>query len=165
MIDFTVRNFGKPGIMATFHLANADSPYSSNFVSYSKANQSVRGAAFVGQIRNAIKARSAFGPAPWVGYWWWQYTDNTAEGNNWGLVTIKDNAYDGHEAVSSTVACSSPINSFTCGGEAANFGNVIAPVINANADIDHAIADSSGSSAATAQTGTPGSGSNPKKRE
>jgi hypothetical protein len=165
MIDYTVRNFGKPGIMATFHLANADSPYSSNFVSYSKANQSVRGAAFAGQIRNAIKARSAFGPAPWVGYWWWQYTDNTAEGNNWGLVTIKDNAYDGHEAVTSTVACSSPINNYNCGGEAGNYGNVIAPVISANADIDRAIADSSSNSAAPARNATPPrGGSNSKNR-
>jgi hypothetical protein len=139
MIDFTVQNFGKPGVMATFYLANADSPYSSNLPSYSFATQALRGAAFNSQVSNAVAQTSSFGANPWLGYWWWQYTDSTSETDNWGLVTVKDNAYDGHEAVTATVTCSAPINAFSCGGEAGNYGNVITSVMSANAALDSAI--------------------------
>jgi hypothetical protein len=136
MIDFTAQYYGKPGVMATFYLANADSPYGSNLPSYSFATQALRGAAFSSQISNALAATTAFGTAPWSGYLWWQYTDNPPETDNWGLATVKDNAYDGHEAVTSTVSCSSPIGAFSCGGEAGNYGNVLTSVLNTNANID-----------------------------
>jgi len=139
MINFTVQNFGKPGIMATFYLANEDSPYSSNVVPYSFRTQPLRGAAFSSQIVSEIASTSSYGPSPWVGYWWWQYSDNTSERNNWGLVTTKDNAYDGYEASTSIHACSAPLTRYTCGGETANYGDVISSVKKANAEIDNAV--------------------------
>ena len=52
----------------------------------------------------------------------------SSENSNYGLVSPLDNAYDGHESVTGSVACSSPINTYTCGGEAANYGDAITPI-------------------------------------
>jgi len=51
---------------------------------------------------------------------------------NQGLVSINDNAYDGHEAVTAKVPCSPPLQAYSCGGEAGNYGDVISKVKQAN---------------------------------
>ncbi|HEV2299104.1 MAG TPA: hypothetical protein VGR72_11375, partial [Candidatus Acidoferrales bacterium] len=70
------------------------------------------------------------GTYPLVGFNWWSWQDF----QNWnqGLVSIHDNAYDGHEAVTGTVACSPPLQAIACGGESANYGDAISEVRAAN---------------------------------
>jgi hypothetical protein len=73
------------------------------------------------------------GNYPYIGVYWWEYTDNFGEQLNWGIVTHLDNAYDGHEAVTGSVTCSAPLQAYTCGGESGNYGNLVTPVKAANA--------------------------------
>jgi hypothetical protein len=54
------------------------------------------------------------------------------EKTNWGLKTPTDNAYDGHEAVAPVVACSSPVQAYTCGQEAGNYGDAVTSIKSAN---------------------------------
>lgn len=75
-----------------------------------------------------------------IGYEWWQWQDaNNREGYNEGLVSNSDNAYDGHEDVTGSVACSAPISASTCGGEPGNEGDFIDTVRTTNNSIYSAI--------------------------
>ena len=137
-IDFTGQYFGdKPIIEGQYRSANADSAWSSvsrtidNLHEF--ATQQARGQDYYNIITSLHSlSYTATGSHPFIGASWWQYTDNRSEQRNWGLVTLLDNAYDGHEAVSAKVSCSAPTQSYTCGGEAANYGDVITQVRAAN---------------------------------
>ena len=71
----------------------------------------------------------AAGSQPFVGMRWWAYTDSSAEKTNWGLVSLKDNAYNGIEAV---IAAGVDPWGYPTGGEAGNYGNFLSSVISAN---------------------------------
>lgn len=136
--DFMGQYFGdKPILEGQYRAANADSAWSSNTSTVDNigqfATQQARGSAYANDI-TALRtaAFTSNGSHPYVGEAWWQYTDNRGEKTNWGLVSLLDNAYDGHESVSGTVSCSAPLQSFTCGGEAGNYGDVITQVKAAN---------------------------------
>jgi hypothetical protein len=101
------------------------SPGSTDF-----ATQTARGQAWYNMVSALLTTPSYNGTYPLVGFDWWSWQDT--QGLNMGLVSIHDNAYDGHEAVSGTLLCSAPHKAFTCGGEAANYGDVITPVKSAN---------------------------------
>ena len=80
---------------------------------------------------------SSSGVCGWVGTDWWAYYDfSYYEKMSFGLVTWRDNAYDGAEAVTSKVSCSGPTSSYLCGGEVKNYGNFLGPVTNANRQLD-----------------------------
>jgi len=64
----------------------------------------------------------------WIGNVWWGSHDFLNEKTDWGLKTPSDNAYDGHESVTGSVSCSPPLQSFKCGGEARNYGDVVTGV-------------------------------------
>jgi len=101
--------------------------------------QAARGQDFFNKV-SILPSRSytATGTHPFVGYFWWQYTDNEAEKLNWGLVTLRDNAYDGNEDVGPIVVCSPPLLSFSCGSELRGpFGSVISAVSSTNTTIDN----------------------------
>jgi hypothetical protein len=66
-----------------------------------------------------------------MGIKFWAYSDTTWEVTNYGLTTPLDNAYDGLEATTGAHACSIPLQSYTCGGEAANYGDAVTAVRNA----------------------------------
>jgi hypothetical protein len=71
----------------------------------------------------------------WVGIVWWSSHDfngNNGEYTDWGLKTTSDNAYDGHEAGSTIVPCSPPLQGLQCGGETRNYGDAITAVKDAN---------------------------------
>ncbi len=137
-IDYIGQYFGdKPIIEGQYRSANPDSAWSSVAVTadniHEFATQQARGQAYYNDVTNLLSlAYTSTGSHPFVGASWWQYTDNRSEQRNWGLVSLLDNAYDGHESVSATVSCSAPIQSFTCGGEAGNYGDVITQVRAAN---------------------------------
>lgn len=137
-LDYIGQYFGdKPIIEGQYRSANADSAWSSVAVAVDNihefATQQQRGQAYYNDVTNLqALAYTSIGSHPFVGASWWQYTDNRSEKRNWGLISLLDNAYDGHEAVSARVACSAPTQSYTCGGEAGNYGDVITQVRAAN---------------------------------
>jgi hypothetical protein len=136
--DYVGQYFGdKPIIEGQYRSANPDSAWSSSTVTvdniHNFTTQQARGLDYYNQITNIRSmAVSSTGSHPFIGISWWQYTDNRGEKLNWGLVTLLDNAYDGNEAVSAHVPCSAPLQTFTCGGEAGNYGDVITQVKAAN---------------------------------
>jgi hypothetical protein len=139
-LDFIYQHFGdKPLLIGTFQTANADSAlyrdHGSVFL-YDFPSQSARGAHYEQLARSfSSAAYSENGSRPFVGILWWQYLDNHGEKNNWGLVSLLDNAYDGHEAVLGSVSCSPPLQRYHCGGEERDYGDVIDPVKAANQQI------------------------------
>jgi len=74
---------------------------------------------------------------PWVGYDWWAYLSQSFyEHTNFGLVSWRDNAYDGNEDTAATATCSSPLTGYSCGGEGSTYGNFLGPVTSINASLD-----------------------------
>jgi hypothetical protein len=132
MLDFMAQWYGGPFIDGVFLHSNADSPFSSNMLSNDYPTQAARGLAYQSTVQSFLSSTTSVGFNPRVGFGWWQYGDNSGEGTNWGLVTLKDNAYDGHEAATGSVTCSAPLESYLCGGEAGNYGDVITSVKAAN---------------------------------
>jgi len=103
--------------------------------------QAARGQDFFNNV-SALPARSftATGTRPYLGYFWWQYTDNQAEMLDWGPITNRDNAYDGNEDVDPVVTCSSPIQAFSCGGELRGpYGSLIQMIQLTNSTIDNTL--------------------------
>lgn len=94
------------------------------------ATQAARGQAWYDWVSSLLTTPGANGSFPIVGLNWWIWQDF----QNWnqGLGSIHDNAYDDHEAVIGAVACSPPLQAFTCGGESANYGDAISEVREAN---------------------------------
>jgi hypothetical protein len=117
--------------------ANPDSPFSAQgpgdgLVAYQYATQPLRGAAMASLINSALTARGSGGTSyQMMGIKFWAYSDTTWEVTNYGLTTPLDNAYDGLEATTGAHACSIPLQSYTCGGEAANYGDAVTAVRNA----------------------------------
>jgi len=132
MLDFMAQWYGGPFLDGVFLHANADSPFSSNLLPNDFATQATRGAAYQSTVQSYLSSTTSSGFNPRVGFGWWQYGDNSSEGTNWGLVTLKDNAYDGHEAATGSVTCSAPLQAYSCGGEAGTYGDVITSVKAAN---------------------------------
>ena len=79
---------------------------------------------------------AATGIMPVVGIKWWAWVDGWSEKANWGLVSFRDNAYDGLEAVTAQGADSwgytttSPY--VTTGGEERNYGDFLDSVTTGN---------------------------------
>jgi hypothetical protein len=134
-IDFVEANLGdKPIVTGSYLRANPDSPYAAFTTTADYPTQADRGGAYFAATAQMLQlAYTATGSHPYIGQTWWQYTDNTTENANWGLVTVLDNAYDGHEAVIAKVSCSAPLQAYACGGEKGNYGNVMEDVKLANA--------------------------------
>ena len=104
--------------------------------------QAARGQDFLTKV-SALPTRAftANGTRPYVGYLWWQYQDNQSELLNWGVITLRDNAYDGTENVNPAVSCVTIITSATCGNELRGpYGSVIPYLSQTNAAIDAVLA-------------------------
>ena len=93
-------------------------------------DQATRGQMWYNTVNYLLTTPGYNGTYPFVGFDWWTWQDS--QNLNQGLVSIHDNAYDGHEAVSATVPCSAPNQALTCGGEAKDYGNLLEKVIQAN---------------------------------
>lgn len=105
-------------------LAAVASPSPSDWVF---PTQAARGAAYARAVARLYAARTPAGVAPVVGLIWWEYMDKPSEGANWGLVTARDNAYDGRE-------------DRPAGGEARDYGDFLDAVAEANRGVDRALA-------------------------
>ncbi len=151
MLDFIQTYYGdKPFYTGEFRTANGDSAffrYAASVPQTDSTGQSIRGQSYYnGVTPYANMAYSANGSRPYVGILWWQYLDNWGEKNDWGLVSLSDNAYDGHEATVGTsgsgtrsIPCSPPLENYMCGGEERNYGNLIQLVTQAHQSVMQAI--------------------------
>lgn len=100
------------------------------------ANQAARASQFTTDINLFDSAQGTNGDYYVIGYEWWKWQDATnSEAYNEGLVTPFDNAYDGHEDVTGSVACSGVLSAYTCGGEPGNEGDFIDTVRTTNNSI------------------------------
>jgi hypothetical protein len=93
--------------------------------------QEKRGQVYADDQRNIFNAQAADGSYPIVGVNFWGLTDDTpGEHTNWGLISNRDNPYDGKCAVRATAA-KDPWGAH-CGGEAADYGDFLSAVTAAN---------------------------------
>lgn len=83
----------------------------------------------------AYQTRSGIHPI--IGLDWWEYMDKWAEKAAWGLVSPRDNAYDGKEAV---IARRKDSRNFPTGGEDRNYGDFLSVVTQTNFAIDKKLA-------------------------
>ncbi len=97
--------------------------------------QAARGTWWAEQVGQVAKAQAANGEHFLLGAEWWKYMDNGwtywVEQVNWGLVTLRDNAYDGHEAVRK--GADGLLG--TWDDEVADYGDCMTPVRAANTGI------------------------------
>jgi len=95
--------------------------------------QSQRGLMRYNTINYLLTTPGFNGDTQFVEFNQWAWQDFQAE--NWGLVSLSDNAYDGVEDVTGSVACDATYvvdMGAMCGGEAANYGDVITQIRAAN---------------------------------
>ena len=157
MVDFIGTYYGdKPFYVGEFRTANPDSAIrqKASVPETDYQSQEERGQAYYNVVTKYPDVTySASGVRPYVGILWWQYLDNWGEKNDWGLVSLSDNAYDGKEARTSSnpqVPCSPPLTNYQCGGEVRNYGDVVSWVTSAHAQIQQALAAADTKAAALA---------------
>ena len=93
--------------------------------------QANRGMQYATDLKAFLSAQATNGDRYLLGIDWWEFTDgNFYEKTNWGLVSDRDNAYDGKEATSTSVKDS---GGYTTVPEAGNYGDFVDPVTAANA--------------------------------
>lgn len=132
MMDFMAANYGdKPYYEGEFRTANRESAlfsFGEESVGGGFPSQAARAQDFAQNVAG-LHERTAHGSAPYVGYLWWRLTDDWAERLNWGLVTARDNAYDGCEA---RISPGVDAFGFPTGGEVRDYGDVLDAVKKAN---------------------------------
>jgi hypothetical protein len=127
----------KPMLIWTTYMSQVDSPLGNNKKGWAGLDfptQEERGAAYEKFIQNILDFQADDGTYPIIGIDWWAWTDKTVggEGNNFGLVTNRDNAYDGKEAV---IAAGQDPWGHPTGGEKGNYGDFLSRVTRTNASI------------------------------
>ncbi len=105
--------------------------------------QGIRGQHYASDQQAFYNASGSNGVHYVVGVDWWAMTDSgTGEKSNFGLISNKDNAYDGRCAV---MAPSTDQWGYACGGETANYGDFLDTVTQTNLNImQQLISDMSG---------------------
>ena len=123
----------KPFFVWTTFMAQADSPQAGTkgWEGVDYKTQEERGAAYARFIRELLTFRAEDHTYPCVGIDWWAYCDKITggESHNFGLVTIRDNPYDG---VAARVARGTNAQGYAIGGEAHDYGDFISAVTHAN---------------------------------
>jgi len=130
--------FGGPIFFWTTFTAQADSPMAGHpnaWGPFDAQTQEARAAGYAAFLRRLLNWRSADGTNHVVGINWWSWTDKASGGENanFGLVSIRDNAYDGKEAVRSIGRNTA---GYATGGEARDYGDFLAIAHGANRDVD-----------------------------
>lgn len=125
----------KPGFTWVNFQAHRDSPLAGRGggwgSGYNYPTQEERGQAYLRYITEVLDLRGDDGVAFIVGIDWWEWTDKVigGEANNFGLVTNRDNAYDGKEA---RRAQGTDEWGYSMGGEAADYGDFLSSVRHAH---------------------------------
>ena len=137
-LDFVAQNGGnKPWMNWEGYPANTDS-YMSPYASASNEfkTQAARAAMYASRLQTLMSAAdTATGTNHFVGVKWWALYDSRGEQTNWGLLTPRDDPYDGTSATTTAgvdawgypTGC---VAGFGC--EQANYGNFLGPVTKAN---------------------------------
>jgi hypothetical protein len=139
ILDATYAITGKPMFVWMGATANKDSA----FYAYERnetlttESQRERAALYGKEVRWLFSYQTRSGVHPVIGLDWWEYMDKWAEKAAWGLVTPRDNAYDGKEAVA---ARGKDSLNFPTGGEERNFGDFLTSVTQTNLAIDRNLA-------------------------
>lgn len=94
--------------------------------------QEQRGQAYEKFLVDLLELRGTDDVHPIVGFQWWALVDNWREKRNFGLVTIRDNAYDGKEA---TAERGIDARAYPVGGERRDYGDFISLVRRANREV------------------------------
>jgi hypothetical protein len=141
-LDFIAQSVGdKPLIVWEGIVANADSGRfrsEAEAATWNVSTQGDRGRLYqrdVSAFVNGVAGPS--GAKPFVGLLWWAWTDSFGERQNWGLVSLLDNAYDGREAVRRRGV--DPWGAPT-GGEERDYGDAISAMRAANLCVPHIVA-------------------------
>jgi hypothetical protein len=101
------------------------------------ASQSARATRYNSDIQALWNYQGAAGTYQWVGGHWWAWLSlNFWEHQNYGLVSWRDNAYDGNEDTTSSISCSAPLQAYSCGGEQNSYGNFTGPATLTNNWVD-----------------------------
>jgi len=107
-------------------VAEADSGESCNVTTTFEnfATQNLRGQEWYNTVNYLLNTPGFNGTIPFIGFNWWTWQD--FQNSNQGLVSPHDNAYDGVEGIAASVPCDATYtSSINCGGEAANYGNLL----------------------------------------
>jgi hypothetical protein len=131
LVGITYAEAGRPMSSWVGIYANPDSamyPYP-NPTSLGFGTQEERGARYQQIITRFLTTTAPNGDVPMVGLAWWEYMDKVSEKSNWGLVSPRNNAYDGVEAV---VAAGTDPWGYPTGGEDRNFGDFLGSVMTAH---------------------------------
>lgn len=94
---------------------------------FQQSTQTLRATQFNAEVSNCLNFTGFNGDHQCAGIVWWGSHDfgpsnpdpqiAGGEFNNWGLLTYKDNPYDGVSTSTSAVSCPAPMASYSCGGE------------------------------------------------
>jgi hypothetical protein len=105
---------------------------------WDKATQALRAVQYNSDIENLWNyCNPTTGNCQWVGENWWAFlSESFYDHLNLGLVSWRDNAYNGVETVTGSVSCSSPAQAYTCGSEQKNYGNFLGPATITNGWVD-----------------------------
>jgi len=127
---------GKPIYLWYAISANADSalyPYVQQQGVPDYATQALRGAGYTTDLNSFLAAQATNGDNYMLGIDWWEHTDgNLVEKCNWGLISDRDNAYDGREDVNYQVRNS---GGYLTVPEDRSYGDFITPVTATNSSI------------------------------
>ena len=126
---------GKPAMMWYGVNANRDSAMHAVSPIYGAPDfptQQERGAAYARDLLDFYNARGKNGDYYIMGIDFWELGDNYRENTNWGVLTRKDNAYDGKEAVRNAGKDAAGLPT---GGEDRDYGDFLTSVRNANLEI------------------------------
>ena len=96
-------------------------------------SQAERGARYTRDVMTILESRVRDGSHAVLGILWWEYMDKWGEKTNWGLVTPRNNAYDGRQAVR---ASGTDEWGYATGGEEHDYGDFISHVRRVNAAVD-----------------------------
>lgn len=122
---------GKPTITWYGVTANQDS-YFHGYPSYGSdyPTQETRGLHYNSDLSVLYNAKATNGDHPILGIDFWSLTDSgRGEATNWGLISNRDNAYDGKAAIA---APGTDQWGFPIGGEDRNYGNFLGEVTQTN---------------------------------
>jgi hypothetical protein len=118
------------GIVANLDSGRWRYPRQQSPATWSVPTQQARGEKYKQDLENLQSGRAATtGSHPFVGLLWWDWHDMSSEQTNWGLVSLADNAYDGHEA---STDAGTDAWGFKTGGEERSYGDFLTAVRNAN---------------------------------
>lgn len=130
-VDFLSQYGGdKPWVNWEGFTANADSYWSVNTKgSDYVTTQQQRGELYQQMMEGLLDTKDSNGTYHIVGFEWWAFYDSRGEQYNWGLLTRRDNAYDGVQA---RIATGVDAWGYPTGGESTNYSDFIDAVRLAN---------------------------------